>query len=297
MPEPDATEHARRVALMRERREAGLRNPEGWLSLVGLHWLTPGTVEFGGEVTSGIRLASAAGPLPPIAGSFEIGEEGVRVHPLAGSGLELPDGAPVPDGLLLVDDARDDGPTVLALGSLRLSLIRRGSDRLAIRVRDIASRVLREFTGLRYFPVDLRWRTTGSLESAEPGATIAVPDVIGERVDEPTPGDVVFEIDGAVHRLHAMESLPGHLWLVFGDATNGVETYGGGRFLVTGPVQADGSVEIDFNLAYDPPCVFTPYATCPLPPEGNRLPIRIEAGERGHAGAAGTDAGHPIGPR
>ena len=100
---------------------------------------------------------------------------------------------------------------------------------------------------------------------------------------EPTPGVVELDIGGRAHRLAALESEAGRLWLVFGDETNGTETYGGGRFLVTGPVQPDGSVEVDFNLAYNPPCVFSPYATCPLPPDGNRLPVRIEAGERAFA--------------
>ena len=89
----------------------------------------------------------------------------------------------------------------------------------------------------------------------------------------------------------------GRLWLVFGDETNGRETYGGGRFLVTGPVQPDGRVEVDFNLAYNPPCVFSPYATCPLPPDGNRLPVRIVAGERASPGATGEGPASRSGSR
>jgi uncharacterized protein (DUF1684 family) len=100
---------------------------------------------------------------------------------------------------------------------------------------------------------------------------------------------VELAIDGGTYRLAALESRPGHLWLVFGDATNGSETYGGGRFLVTGEVGPDDSVEVDFNVAYNPPCVFSPYATCPLPPPGNRLPIRVDAGEMVWQPPAGTD--------
>ncbi len=96
---------------------------------------------------------------------------------------------------------------------------------------------------------------------------------------------VELVIDGQVRRLACARGGSGRLWLVFGDETNGGETYGGGRFLVTGPVQPDGRVEVDFNLAYNPPCVFSPYATCPLPPDGNRLPLRIEAGERAFPGS------------
>ena len=171
-------------------------------------------------------------------------------------------------------------PTALGLASLRLQLIRRGKGRLGLRVRDTAAPALRTFTGLPYFDIDPAWRLVGRLQPAEPGATIPVPDVLGDVNEEPTPGVVELSVRGRVHRLAALESSAGRLWLVFGDETNGTETYGGGRFLVTGPVQPDRLVEVDFNLAYNPPCVFSPYATCPLPPDGNRLPIRIEAGER-----------------
>src|SRR5205823_11226817 len=189
-------------------------------------------------------------------------------------------GRPVPDGLVLADDQAEGGPTILELGSLRAYLIRRGAGRLALRVKDTASPALREFRGLAYFPIEPAWRVSGRLEPAQPGATLSVPDIVGDVIDEPTPGTVAFELAGSVHRLHALEAQPGHLWLIFGDATNGSETYGGGRFPVTGPVQPDDSVEVDFNLAYNPPCVFSPHATCPLPPDGNRLDVRVEAGER-----------------
>jgi uncharacterized protein (DUF1684 family) len=276
----DVAAHASRVLAMRARREAGLRDPTGWLSLVGLHWLAPGSTAFGADAGNALVLHAESGPLPPVAGSFEVLDDRVRVHPMPDGGLSL-GGGPVPDGLDLVDDNTDsdDGPTILELASLRLHLIRRGG-RLAIRVKDVAASALRAFEGIDCYPVDPAWRLMGRLESAEPGATIQVPDVIGDLIDEQTPGDVIFDAGGGRHRLHALESMPGHLWLIFADGTSGHETYGAGRFLVTGPVQADGSVEIDFNLAYNPPCVFSPYATCPLPPPGNRLALRVEAGER-----------------
>jgi uncharacterized protein (DUF1684 family) len=109
---------------------------------------------------------------------------------------------------------------------------------------------------------------------------VPVPDVLGLIEKEESPGEVVFELGGVAHRLQALEGGPkGELWLVFGDETNGDQTYGGGRFLYTA-APVEGSVEVDFNRAYNPPCVFSPFATCPLPWPENRLPIRIEAGER-----------------
>jgi hypothetical protein len=279
MDADEVAAHAARIETMRERREAGLRDPEGWLSLVGLHWLDAGRTTFGSDAANGIVLRSDADALPPRAGTLTVDDGVVHLHPEPGAGLSV-EGATAADGLELLDDTADDGPTVVALGSLRLHVIRRGEGRLGVRVKDVAAPALRGFSGIDCFPVDPAWRVVGRLDPAEPGSTIVVPDVVGDLVAEPTPGDVELEIAGQRHRLHALESMPGHLWLIFADRTNGEETYGGGRFLVTGQVQTDRSVEVDFNLAYNPPCVFSPYATCPLPPTGNRLAVRVEAGER-----------------
>ena len=278
MPPDEVERHRHAVQSVRDRREASLRDPTGWLALVGLHWLRSGEQRFGADAGGEIVLRAESGVLPPLAGTLELTDGQVRVHPLAGVPLTV-GGAPVSDGLLLVDDGAGD-PTILELGSLRMYLIRRGDDRLALRVKDVAAPALRAFTHLEHFPIDPRWRVDGRLIPAVPGSTISVPDIVGDVLDEPTPGDVVLELGGERHRLHALEAQPGHLWLIFGDLTNGRETYGGGRFLVSGPVQPDDGVEIDFNLAYNPPCVFSPYATCPLPPEGNRLAVRVEAGEQ-----------------
>jgi len=270
---------------VRARREASLRDPMGWLSLVGLHWLTEGEQTFGSDPGNPVVLRAAQGNVRATAGSLEVRGERVLLHP-SDPALTI-EGTPPADGLELADDASEGEPTTLELGSLRAYLIRRGSGRMALRVKDTAALALREFNGLDYFPIDPALRVIGRLHPAEPGTTLAVPDIVGDVLAETTPGVVAFELGGGSHRLHALEAQPGHLWLVFGDATNGAETYGGGRFLVTGPVQPDNSVEVDFNLAYNPPCVFSPYATCPLPPNGNRLAVRIEAGERMWRGSSG----------
>jgi uncharacterized protein (DUF1684 family) len=132
-----------------------------------------------------------------------------------------------------------------------------------------------------HFAIDPAWRLQGRLEPAASGETLEIVDVTGDVSRDETPGRVAFEVDGGTWRMTALPgSGDGCVWLVFGDSTNGRETYGGGRFLYTEPVADDGSVVVDFNLAYNPPCVFSQYATCPLPPAENRLPIRIEAGER-----------------
>jgi uncharacterized protein (DUF1684 family) len=148
-------------------------------------------------------------------------------------------------------------------------------------VRDTAAPTLRAFGGVDNYPVDPSWRIQARLEPAPADATIEIADVIGSVTTDTTPGSVVFDRDGVTWRLAALEGEEdGSLWLIFGDATNGTETYGAGRFLYTEPPADDGSVIVDFNLAYNPPCVFSHYATCPLPPPQNKLALRIEAGEK-----------------
>lgn len=279
--ELSAEEHRAAVERVRERREAGLRDPMGWLTLVGLHWLQPGDTRFGrSDASNELVLQAQEGTVPGHAGTLHLAaDRSVTVDPAEGVELQTANGAVVAAGTELVDDENGE-PTILALGSLRLYVIHRGEGRAAIRVKDVAARTLRDFNGLDYFAPDPAWRLVARFLAANPGETVKVPDIVGDVLDEPTPGSVELTLDGQPHRLRALEAQPGHLWLIFGDTTNGRETYGGGRFLVTGPVQPDDSVEIDFNLAYNPPCVFSPYATCPLPPEGNRLSVRVEAGEK-----------------
>ncbi|MEO7974585.1 MAG: DUF1684 domain-containing protein, partial [Thermoanaerobaculia bacterium] len=188
--------------------------------------------------------------------------------------------------LALVADADvkgDENPTLVEYGTLSFFAIRRG-DRIGIRVKDSAAATLKAFHGLEYFALDGKWRIEGRFEAAAEVKEIPIPNALG--FDEPirSPGHVAFSIDGKEHRLLALDDTgDGRLFLVFGDKTNGRETYGGGRFLYTDPPK-DGAVMLDFNRAYNPPCVFTPYATCPLPPRENRLPLRIEAGEKSFSG-------------
>jgi hypothetical protein len=178
----------------------------------------------------------------------------------------------------MVNDQEGD-PTLLGLGPLRLCVIERGG-RLAIRTWDTDSAARRDFEGIEHWPVDSAWRLEARF-APTPDRVLLVPDVLGTIDEEPSPGEVAFEIDGITHRLQALPGGDsGELWLVFADLTNGSETYGGGRFLYTDAPDPDRGVVVDFNRSYNPPCVFSPYATCPLPWAENRLPIRIEAGER-----------------
>ena len=180
--------------------------------------------------------------------------------------------------LALASDAAGD-PTVIETGTLQMYVIARG-DLLFLRVKDRASEVRRRFQGIDRFAVNARWRVTARIEPHEGSATVAVPNVLGQIEAAASPGTLVFELGGRTCRLDPTGEPGGPLSIVFGDATNGHSTYGGGRFLSADPPAPDGTVVLDFNRAYNPPCVFTPYATCPLPPEGNQLPLAVEAGEK-----------------
>jgi uncharacterized protein len=266
-------EHAAAVLRWREVRDERLRSPDGWLTLVGLYWLEQGENRIGTDPSNPILLPGDG--RPAAAGTIVVEGDAARLENAAPE-LRVA-GVPAADGPLA--DDRSGEPTVLELGELRMFVICRGGDRLALRVRDRVAPALAAFSWIQHFPIDIGWRVTGRLEPDESGEPMEIVDVTGIVTRELSPGRVAFERDGRTWRLRALDGGDGKLWLVFGDATNGNETYGGGRFLYTEPLGADGSVVADFNVAYNPPCVFSPYATCPLPVAENRLPLRIEAGE------------------
>jgi uncharacterized protein (DUF1684 family) len=267
----------------RQERVSGLEQPDGWLSLVGLFWLEPGSQGFGSAPDNRVRLPE--GEVPPHLGRFEMDRDGrvtVQVEP----GHEvLHDGQPV-ERMVLTADA-DGEPTVLAHGSLHFYVIRRGS-RIGVRVKDTQSPLIASFHGLDYFPIDPAWRVEAGFEFYQPPRVLRIPTVLGTEAEDLSPGAAVFSVGGRAYRLIATADEDG-LFFVFGDETNGRNTYGGGRFLHTGPPDERGKVVLDFNRAYNPPCAFTPYATCPLPPKENRLDLAVEAGEKvwsGHQTAA-----------
>lgn len=267
-------EHVAAVTAWRADRDARLRSPDGWLSLVGLHWLVQGENHVGAHPANQVVLHGHE--IPPRVGSLWVEDGVVRLVPHEGVEV-FHAGQPVGEEVL--EDDHEGRPTILELGTLRFHVIRRG-DRLAVRVKDSAAPELTGFRGIEHFPIDPAWRVEARLEPAPAGDSLEIVDITGALSRETTPGTVVFDRDGANWRLAALPGgEDGSLWLVFGDATNGAETYGGGRYLYAEPPLPDGRVVVDFNVAFNPPCVFSPYATCPLPPPQNRLPIRIEAGE------------------
>ena len=274
---PDATSYRAEIEAWRAKRLASLKREDGWLSLVGLFWLEEGVNKIGADPKAN-RIALPEGSAPEALGSLDLSGGVVTLKANPDAGLAV-GGKPVTT-MSLRTDADADGPTVVERGRIRFYVIRRGP-RLGVRVKDSQSPVRLSFHGIDSYPIDARWRFEARFDAYRPPKTVAVPNILGSIDNEKSPGAVVFAVGGRECRLDAVtEAGTDELFLIFGDATNGTETYGGGRFLYAKPPGPDGRVVVDFNKAYNPPCVFTPYATCPLPPRGNRLPIRIEAGEK-----------------
>lgn len=273
-PEPVALE------AWRAERVARLTAEDGWLALVGLLWLAPGDNTFGRGAGNSLVLDHPA--LPARAGTFRVDGERVTFGAERGVDVRVA-GAPV----RTVDLASDRGgpPTVLERGPLQFFVIERAG-RLAVRVRDRDSPRRREFAGLEHFPATGDWVVDARFEPYAPARTIPIVNVLGYEDEMTSPGALVFEKDGREWRLDAILERPDarELFVMFADATTGRETYGAGRFLYAA-LPRDGRVALDFNRAHSPPCAFNLFATCPLPPEQNRLALRIDAGELKYAGA------------
>lgn len=245
---------------------------QNWLVLAGLFWLKPGANTFGSASDNAIVLPSG----PPRAGVFQLQGEDVSVELQKGADAKI-DGQSSASAKLQADVSGK--PTVIEMGSLRMYVIKRGA-RLGIRVKDLNSEAARNYAGPIFFPIDLTYRVTGTFVSSDGKKTVDVPNVLGDVTPTPIPGEVHFKLNGQELTLTALSGDPTKgVSFVIGDLTSKTETYPGGRFLDTDPV-VDGKVVLDFNRAYNPPCAVTAYATCPLAPKENRLPVAISAGEK-----------------
>jgi hypothetical protein len=258
----------------RQDRETRLKSETGWLTVVGLFWLKEGTNRFGSDPAGNIVLPAAA---PPVAGDFELHGDKIVVKVQSGATVTSA-GEAVTEMEMKPDSAGE--PTVLALGDFSMFVIERGG-KYAIRVKDKNSRMRKDFTGLKWFPVKPEYRITAHFTEYEPAKPISIPNVLGQKEDLPSPGYVTFTLGHKKLRLEPVLEDPDakELFFIFRDLTSSQTTYPSGRFLYA-DLPLEGKVVLDFNKAYNPPCAFTPYATCPLPPPQNRLPLRIEAGEK-----------------
>lgn len=256
----------------RRGRETRLKADDGWLTVAGLFWLKEGENPAGSGTSN--RIVLPAGSAAAHIGTFH--HKGGRTVFNVVPGVRVTsDGKPVRTLEMIPDTSGK--PSVISIGSLSMHVIARGN-RYGIRLRDKNSRFRREFIRLHWYPVDEAYRITARFVPYSPPRTVAIPNVLGDTETETSPGYAVFTVNGVECRLEPVTE-GNQLWFIFRDLTSSKETYPPGRFLYADPPK-DGRVMLDFNKAYNPPCAFTPYATCPLPPPQNRLKVRIPAGEK-----------------
>jgi hypothetical protein len=277
----DVVDHATQVQAWQADRLAGLTAERGWLTLIGLYWLEPGENRIGTAENDHVRFGTEFAPGELGSLFLEKKEDSwrVRLVPAPGSGLQL-NGEPAAEIELATDI--DPEPDILSAGELEFFIIRR-EDRFAVRAKHPQAETAVGFTGLDYYPIDPDWRIEARFVPYDEPKPILIPSVIGTTSESLVPGEVRFEIEGEDHVLLPLSGgVDDPEWFyVFRDGTSGHGTYPPGRFLVSGAA-VDGSVILDFNRAYNPPCAFTPYATCPLPPKENWLSVAIEAGEKNY---------------
>ncbi len=252
-------------------RQQRLTRPDGWLSLVAFAWLPDGSSEIGSGDDVDIQIPGG----PDYWGTVSVRDDKVAFLPADGIGI-LINGKQQPLAQLVADHQGE--PTMVTLGTISFYVIKR--EQLAIRAKDSQSPVRTRFRGLKYFPPNPKWRKVARYEPHPPGTTMEVANVLGQVIATPNPGALVFAHEGREFRVEGLvEEGSEQLFFVIADRTSAKETYGAGRTLYADYPGLDGTTVIDFNKAYNPPCAFTEHSTCQLPPEGNRLDVRVNAGE------------------
>lgn len=259
------------ITAWQARRTASLKADDGWLNLAGLFWLKEGENTMGSA--SDNRIVLPQGKADAHVGSYflvkgELSFRAARDKSVSIKGTDT-----------FVDSMVHPLDSDMVLGHRRLEWfpIKRG-EQVGIRLRDLESDLARSFTGVETFPVDPKWRVRARFEPT-PERTIDIVNVLEQTSGENSPGTLHFSLEGKDYRLDALEGGK-QLFILFGDLTNGKQTYGSGRFLYADTPDGGGHTWLDFNKAYNPPCAFTPYSTCPLPPRQNQLPLAVLAGEK-----------------
>jgi len=280
----DQTNWRKELLAWRAQHAAELQKPDGWLSLAGLEWLQPGDNSFGSASDNRIRLSASA---PPHLGILHLEKDAVTLAPLAGGFPQdfLVGGKPAEPQPLPVDANQDKLSPRLTIGTFTMYVIRRGA-RFALRIKDSHSATLMNFHGLSWFPPNPRYRVTARWIPFVPPKTVTLVTVIGTSYEQPVPGAAAFTLGGIAFQIVPVLEDPkeAKLFFILRDTTSASTTYKACRFLYTGfptnGLAKPGKLVLDFNHLENPPCAYTPYSTCPLPPENNRLPIALSAGEK-----------------
>jgi uncharacterized protein (DUF1684 family) len=283
----DPATYQKEIAQWQEQRFTELKSETGWLTLVGLFWLKEGGNQCGSDPSLDIVLPMEKVPLH--LGVFELDHGNLYFSPLTDK-FQV-DGRPVRDLLkapstinvertLKLNSDAEEKPTILTFGSLSFQIIKRG-DKFGLRIKDSQNPDRLNFKGTEFYSADLKWRIDAQFEPYNPAKPMPITNVLGMESSESSPGAVKFAVDGNEYRIDAItEKGERHLFMIVSDKTSGKDTYAAGRYLYVDPPDASGHIVIDFNKAFSPPCAFTKFATCPLPPKQNRLPFAIAAGEK-----------------
>jgi uncharacterized protein (DUF1684 family) len=261
-----------------------LQKPDGWLALVGLDWLQPGDNTFGSAADNKIHLPAGH---PEHLGILHVAGERVTLAAPPGGfpPAFLIDGQPATEQTLRVDPDHDKNNPRMAVGTLNFYVIRRG-DRFALRIKDAKSPTIVGFHPLKWYPPNPAYRVTARWTPYHPQKTFKIATLIGTSYDAQLPGSVEFKLQGKTYHLDPILEDPAQpkLFFVLWDTTATSTTYGACRFLYTGfpthGIEHAGELVLDFNRLENPPCAYTPYATCPLPPKQNRMPIALPVGEQ-----------------
>ncbi len=268
----DPAAYSQEISAWDSLRITGLKSESGWLNLAGLYWLENGENTFGSDSSNQIVFPAQA---PDFWGSVTLSPAGVRLD-IPAPGREEAGEMPADHRMLKTDQTGD--PDLVKHLPLEWFIIERNG-KYAIRLRDLDHPHLGMLDSIERFPADLHWKKTARFHPYDTARRMMVPNVLGDLTEAEVPGYLEFRHQGRNYRLYPTGTAD-HLFLVFADETSARETYSGGRFLDAGKVRENNRVVLDFNKAYNPPCAFTPFATCPLPVRDNILPIRVTAGEK-----------------
>jgi uncharacterized protein len=288
IPQLPPQAYADTIEAFHVKRTRGIAGPEGWATLVGLWWLKPGVNRIGTD--SSFAIVLPANRSPKVIGDVFVEGDSARFVPAKGVAIRK-DSARVTSPITLHSDVEGDGrqQTVLRTGSLLIAYITRGGGRMAVRIKDTLHVARTSFAGHHYFDPDTTFRVTAHFVPKEKPDSMNIIDVLGLETRMSWPGELRFRLKGRDYTLQVIREPEDHgknLFVMFKDSTNLKETYPAMRYTYVAPPDSLGRTVLDFNQSYSPPCAFTSFATCPLPPAGNSLPLRITAGEL-------KPAGHP----
>ncbi len=265
-------DHRQSVEAWRIARHQELSKTDGWLTIVGLEWLQEGENRIGQAADIEIRMTGG----PEYWGSVFLQDGRLRFQSSDDSSVKV-NGVRLSEAELVPENEGE--PTTVSSGTLSFYAIFRGS--YALRIKDSKAQTLLNFSGVENYLIDGSWCVEGRIIPAKEDETIEIVNAIGQVSELPLFGTFEFERDGETFRLLALKSGDSEtLWFIFSDKTNGHGTYGAGRFLYSEGMPEEGRLTVDFNKSENPPCAFNPWSTCPLPPEQNRMNLRVTAGEK-----------------